>query len=51
MDGWVVTPDAPALDPNWHETWPPSVAADFAPGHYGAPAPVAGVVTSRWLRA
>ena len=26
MDGYVVTPDAPALDPEWYRTWPPGVA-------------------------
>jgi hypothetical protein len=22
MDGWIVAPDAPALRPDWAETWP-----------------------------
>lgn len=48
MDGWVVKPDAPALRPNWHTTWPPTVAARFSPGVYPEPVLVAGVLTSRW---
>lgn len=34
MDGWVVKPDAPALDPGWCLTWPPTSAAKHAPGQY-----------------
>ena len=32
MHGWVVKPDAPALRPGWHATWPPTVTAE--PGRY-----------------
>jgi hypothetical protein len=34
MDGWLVQDDAPALEPNWYETWPPSVAEENEPGSY-----------------
>lgn len=36
MSGWVVKPDAPALRDDWWTTWPPSVAAAWAPGRYVA---------------
>lgn len=34
MDGWLVKMDAPALDPDWYTTWPPSVAERTTPGRY-----------------
>lgn len=34
MNGWVVKPDAPVLQPTWCLTWPASVAAKHAPGQY-----------------
>lgn len=34
MDGWIVKPDAPALQPDWCLSWPASVAAKNAPGLY-----------------
>lgn len=37
MDGWAVEPDAPALRPDWHETWNVNVApslANWEPGRY-----------------
>ncbi len=37
MDGWVVKPDAPALQPAWYRTWPPTVAERHEPGRYGTP--------------
>lgn len=34
MDGWLVTADAPSLQPDWYTTWPDSVARENRPGHY-----------------
>lgn len=37
MDGWIVKPDAPALQADWHETWNVNVAPSLAgwqPGRY-----------------
>jgi hypothetical protein len=34
MDGWLVQRDAPSLDPDWHRTWPRSVAREHQPGRY-----------------
>jgi hypothetical protein len=34
MEGWVVTPDAPALAPDWFRTWPPFLLAQYVPGRY-----------------
>jgi len=34
MDGWVVTPDAPALQADWYTTWPPKISAAWQPGRY-----------------
>jgi hypothetical protein len=49
MDGYVVKPDAPALRPDWFRTWPPTVAARFAPGAYApAVADARGVRRSTW---
>jgi hypothetical protein len=36
MGGWLVTPDAPALQPDWWKTWPDHVAEYFDPGRYVA---------------
>jgi hypothetical protein len=51
MDGWVVKPDAPSLRPDWHTSWPASLATRFGPGHYAPPAAIAGVLTSSWTDA
>lgn len=48
MDGWVVKPDAPALRPDWHRTWPPTIAARHAPGHYAAPVRDGRIQRSTW---
>lgn len=34
MDGWIVKPDAPALEPDWYTTWTPNIAAAWQPGRY-----------------
>ena len=34
MDGWLVTRDAPALEPDWYKTWPVSVADKLPRGRY-----------------
>lgn len=34
MDGWVVKPNAPVLQPTWCLSWPASVATKHAPGQY-----------------
>lgn len=34
LDGWFVKKDAPSLAPDWHITWPPTVAAKHDPGRY-----------------
>lgn len=34
MDGWVVKPGAPALQPEWYRTWPPATKREWAPGRY-----------------
>ena len=48
MDGWVVTPDAAALRPDWWRTWPRTIAARFKPGRYGPPAPDGRLIRSSW---
>lgn len=34
MSGWIVAPDAPALDDGWYVLCPESVKARFEPGRY-----------------
>lgn len=34
MDGWVVTPTAPALEPTWYSTLPAHLLARWRPGRY-----------------
>jgi hypothetical protein len=34
MDGWLVSQNAPALQPDWYKTWPPTVAARHRSGQY-----------------
>lgn len=49
MDGWVVKPDAPALQRDWWHTWPLSIRARFAPGRYAPPVAAGGSRTSAWV--
>lgn len=39
MNGWVVKPDAPALQRDWCLTWPPTIAEKNKPGFYVADGP------------
>lgn len=34
MNNWIVKPDAPALQPDWYQSWPESVKGKHAPGRY-----------------
>lgn len=48
MDGYFVTPDAPALKEDWWTTWLDSIRAKWPPGRYVPTGHTHGVQQAEW---